>query len=145
MARKPKENYYQLTGRPHIGMNDPEMFGLELDEVVRLVDSGRWRSFYIMFLRKKKKQELLESLNYTCPICKQGEPEPNRWKNDGTSCIRCVNVKNKENGAAYQAKGKRGQAIGGENKSYCSVCYNYRNNVTRVGEAIICLGCIRKI
>ena len=64
MPRKPKENYHQVNGRPHAGLDNPAKYGLTYSEVVELIDSGEWRNFWKRWDYKRKKGR-------KCSCCKE--------------------------------------------------------------------------
>jgi len=144
VTRKPRKNYYQLTGRPHVGMDDPEKFGLTYDEVVRLIDDGCWRNFYTVFLRKEKKNKLIPT-NHICPLCRRSELDLDQWRNNGKSCLTCVSKKNKETATIYRAKRTNWHERGVNETQYCSTCRNYKVNTVNLGDSIICQGCLGKL
>ena len=51
------DNYYQATGRPHAGLQNPAKFGLTHSQVVELIESGKWKSFYNSWWAREQREK----------------------------------------------------------------------------------------
>ena len=43
--------------RPHAGLSDPEKFGLTYEEVVELIETGKWKNFYSTWHQKEQRKK----------------------------------------------------------------------------------------
>lgn len=79
-----KRNKFGITGRPHSGLSDPDKYGLKYEEVLNLIDSGRWATFYKQWQRGQE----------DCPRCSLCQHLLRKDKYisilNASLCIKCV-------------------------------------------------------
>jgi hypothetical protein len=130
MPRKPKENYHQLNGRPHKGLENPAKFGLTYEQVVSLINTGQWKTFYnTWYSRNRRKEKRLKDLKFKCPVCEKHFHDPKYWVNKGTCCKFC----------AYFYKGKIRKEV---HQTGCSFCNTTKELYTVVGRLALCDQCL---
>lgn len=143
MTRKPKDNYYQDKGRPHLGLENPEKFGLTFNEVVDLIDTGRWPSFLKSWKRKQKKIRKVREKKYVCPDCFSYVEDLSKWSYDGARCSECVNKRKviPELSPEDREKGKRSR----RQRRRCHYCKKLTTECSTLLNRNICKSCARKI
>tara|TARA_B100000749_G_scaffold280853_1_gene279305 strand:- start:6322 stop:6777 length:456 start_codon:yes stop_codon:yes gene_type:complete len=150
MPRPPAKNYYQTTGRRHLGLSHPERYGLTYIEVVRLIDEDRWRIFYTKWRRKQKQIKEISALKHVCPNCNNKVEDPSLWILAGTQCKKCEKINShnirvvagKEAGLAGRSRGPGKRVLGFKN--FCSICRKWKENTLSLGKIRACESCIKK-
>jgi formylmethanofuran dehydrogenase subunit E len=102
MPKKPRERYFQLRGQPHKGLDDPLKYGLTHEQVVALIDSGKWDAFRKKWIRQQKREEYLASIDYRCPKCGEQFLELGDWTgNQCTTCFKKQQGEHAKKGVMY--------------------------------------------
>jgi hypothetical protein len=120
VPRRPKDNYYQVNGRPHAGLDDPARFGLTFNKVVELINNKKWRGFYMAWLYAEKKRVAVEKHAYICPVCYSYYPELKDWRAEGICCRKCKVV-----------------------RVYCSNCRREKQIELETGAFKLCKSCLK--
>ena len=118
MPRRPKENYYQVNGRPHAGLSNPKKFGLTFNQVVDLIDRGEWIRFYSRWLYAELKRKRVERLGYVCPKCQKIVLDVSDWREPPVCCRKCK-----------------------IDRVYCSNCRKENRIVFKTGSFKLCRTC----
>lgn len=122
-----------------MGLSDPAKFGLTYNEVVRHIEDGTWRVFYINWKREEKRKRILKEKNYLCPGCKKQIKNPDLWLKNGARCKSCDLIRKKRValGKVYERKKKYV-------RSFCSVCRKWKGKTHQIGNIKICTTCLAK-
>lgn len=133
------ENYYQHTGRPHKGLQNPAKYGLTYTEVVELIDRGQWQAFVKTWHRKRKQLETIQEHEYICPECFNLVLEIKDWNAKGERCKECshklMRIKRRGNINANVPN----QKIVGK----CQYCRRLVRKKRKLFDRLICLTCCK--
>ena len=104
--------------RPHMGLENPEKFGLTYEEVVELIETNKWRTFYANWYKKEQRKKARDNEKPWTRLALT------RWPN----------------------KRKNGVPIETFRCSNCKTEFPLTENHFKIGKyAFICLECAKRI
>jgi hypothetical protein len=82
--------YNQSFGRPHTGLSNPSYYGLTYEEVVVLVETGKWDKYRRNFRARIRRCNKIKAKNWVCPKCYVQKLDESAWDVKGLKCKSCL-------------------------------------------------------